>query len=139
MKPIPSLWNPKMLFTAFISLFWISCTSVDKRIEASAHLFSSYPPEVQADLRQGKIALGYDMKMVEIAKGEPTYVNIRQSEEGETTIWRYMQLRQYTKSVPVYDTGPPGARWANITETEEFEVLRVEFRNGQVSSFEQIQ
>ncbi len=128
-----------MLFTAFISLIWISCASVEKRIAANEQVFSTYPPEVQAELRQGKIALGYDMKMVEIAKGPPSYVNLKQSEAGETTIWRYMQMQQYTKSVPVYDRGIAGASWATITETDEFEVLRVEFKNNQVISFEEIQ
>lgn len=124
----------------FPAMFLLAgCASVEKRIEANAGVFSSYPAEVQNRLRRGEIALGDDMKQVEIAKGKPTYVNLKKNADGEVTVWKYVMTRQNTRSLAVYSDDSRGADWINVSESEEIEVLRVEFRNGNVQSFEELQ
>lgn len=123
----------------FLCMLVSACATVDKRIQANADLFSTYSPEDQANIRNGNIALGYTMKMVEIAKGPPSYVNLKKDANGDLTVWRYLRIQQYTHSVPAYDAGIRGARWVDVTETREQEFLRVEFVDGLVTSIEQRQ
>lgn len=120
-------------------LLLASCATVDKRIEANAQIFATYSAAEQENIRAGRIALGYTMKMVEIAKGPPNYIHLKQDSNGAITIWRYMQFNQYTHSVPAYDVGPGGNAWVNVTETEELEILRVEFADEKVISIEEMQ
>ncbi|MGA0369798.1 MAG: hypothetical protein ACO3N7_10150 [Kiritimatiellia bacterium] len=123
----------------FLFLLLSGCASVEKRIDANAEVFATFPPEVQETLRKGEIEVGYTPKMVEIAKGKPTYVNLKKTEDGSSTVWRYVEFRQYSRAVPVYDTGVRGTGWVDVSETQEFEYLRVEFRDDAVIAFEAAQ
>jgi hypothetical protein len=120
-------------------LLLASCATVDKRIQANARIFATYSPAEQENIRAGNIALGYTMKMVEIAKGPPNYIHLKQDSNGAITIWRYMRFNQYTRSMPAYDVGTRGTAWVNVTETEEVEILRVEFADEKVISIEEMQ
>lgn len=124
------------VFPLLAALILTGCATVEKRIADNATLFASYPPEVQAKLREGSIDIGYTMPMVEIAWGKPRYVMQKKNQEGEFTSWRYTQLNQISNFVPVDAGYRHGRDWVNITETSELEVKRVDFQQGIVVAFE---
>ena len=133
----------KLLKITTVYLFGIllaSCASTEKRIEANAELFSTFSSEDQALIREGEIAIGFTSQMVEISLGKPPYTIIRTTLDQEVTIWRYVQLSQYTTSRPVYVSGRyGGTEWVDVTNVQETEKLRVEFIYGKVISIEEKQ
>ena len=82
----------------------LACASTpDSRISENLPLFDSYSKEVQSNLRMGKVDIGYDEQMVQMALGEPDETSVEMSETGETVMWGY------TRSRPGISVGLPGA------------------------------
>ena len=76
---------------AFASL---ACASTpEKRIEENQEVFDGYSAEIQANLREGKVDVGYDEAMVQMALGEPDETSTELAEDGETLIWGYTRSR----------------------------------------------
>jgi hypothetical protein len=78
------------LVLALIAAGTPGCTEVPAdRIAAHQAEFSSWPPDVQAKVRAGQVALGFTQEQVFIALGDPT----RRSEAGVpgdvTEVWVY--------------------------------------------------
>ena len=129
-----------LLLSLLLSLLLGGCATPEKRIKANTEVFSTFPAGDQALIREGKIAIGFSPKMVEIAKGRPTYINIRRTADQESTIWRYVQNYQYTTTQPMYVSGPyVAAEWVDVTDSQEFEWLRVEFVDGKATVIEEVQ
>jgi hypothetical protein len=81
----------------------LACASTpDKRIAKQQSLFDSYPADVQATIRSGKVALGYDQDMVRMALGEPDETSTELTPQGEILTWGY------TKSSPGISIGLGG-------------------------------
>lgn len=77
-----------------IAIAALSCASTpEKRIEENQTLFDSYSAEVQANLRLGKVDVGYDEDQVQMALGEPDETSTELAEDGETLIWGYTRSR----------------------------------------------
>ncbi len=77
----------------------IACNSTGSRIRSQQELFDSYPPDVQANLRNGLIEVGYSQEMVQMALGRPERKAERQSEGGLVEVWTYRE------SVPGFSVG----------------------------------
>lgn len=87
-------------------LFAVACASTPAtRIRENQALFDTYSTEAQANIRQGKVALGYDPDMVRMALGEPDERSTEISEAGETVIWGYVRTR------PGYSVGIGGGSY----------------------------
>ena len=72
----------------------IACASTPaSRIKKQQALFDSYPAEVQANIRMGKVAPGYDQEMTRLALGEPDETSTEVREDGETLMWGYTRSR----------------------------------------------
>jgi hypothetical protein len=76
-----------------------ACSTVDSRIGKQQALFDSYPPDVQQNIRNGRIAVGYTPEMVVMALGEPDRKVETQTEDGLAEVWSYQ------KSVPGFSVG----------------------------------
>ncbi len=117
------------------------CATPEARINRHGDLFATFPPEVQAKVRQGIVQLGYTADMVYLAAGRPRHTQQRIDETGTTQIWRYTAYRWH--SSPPYWRRWPGGPWWDAPpygwdEREEYDVLRIEFRDGRVVAIEQI-
>ena len=125
------------------------CSTPESRIKQNPSLFASFPPEVQEKVRNGQIDITYTPGMVSIALGEPNRRYTRQTAEGITEVWAYTDT--YTTTDRQRVDGPFRVRtrdgsyqtvndtvWADVQQTHEYEKLRVEFRNGQVSAIDRL-
>ncbi|MCW8889881.1 MAG: hypothetical protein OQL20_04400 [Sedimenticola sp.] len=134
-------------------LFLTGCISAqslrDERIAADQALFDSYPAEIQAQVRQGQIDIGFSKEMVRLSWGVPDQVFRRTTRAKQSVIWSYTQLRRYPHldrmSVPVYYIDSSGRQqfsyhsvWVNRDTQEQFTVARVEFVQGRVTAIEQL-
>mgnify|MGYP000203413184 CR=1 FL=1 len=123
------------------------CSTPASRIKREAALFATFPPEVQENVRQGRVAVGYTPEMVRLALGAPSRVYERETAAGRAEIWAYTDVRFASDLEPVttrywyrdargrlrlaHDWG-----WADVTRTQEYENLRIEFRDGRVFAIE---
>ena len=124
---------------------------VERRISKNQQAFDSFPFEVQQNLRQGKIEIGYQEDMVGIALGHPDRRYRRLDAEGETIIWIYLdetiRPRHHWNirvELPMFD--PNGHR---ILRREEIDLeldehhqhisARVEFADSKVIALEQLE
>ncbi len=66
------------------------CSTPDSRIAANPQAFNSLPPQQQALVRVGQVAIGMSMEAVKLALGDPDRVTIRTDAQGEGQIWHYV-------------------------------------------------
>lgn len=71
-----------------------SCSTPDSRIRKNQEFFDSYPAEVQKNIRDGKVDVGYTEDMVRMALGDPNETAVNKTAQGEVHVWAY------TKSSP---------------------------------------
>ena len=130
---------PALLVVAAIALS--ACSTTDSRIRHHQALFDGYPPEVQENIRNGVIVVGYSPEMVVMALGEPDRKVEIQSEDGVGEVWTYRN------SIPGFAIGIGGGSYVGsgvgigtgvtVGEPARSEDRAViEFREGRVSRFE---
>ncbi len=126
------------------------CNTVDSRIRKNEASFRALDPATQEKLRGGKVEVGYTPEMVYIALGRPTTRTERSTADGQTMIWSYTsssteyagRALTHTRRVVVVDprTGRRAILFQPVytdvyRETED-EDVRIEFRDGKVTSIE---
>jgi len=124
-----------------VLLVAVGCATPEARIGRHGNLFASFPPDVQAKVRQGIIQLGYTSDMVFLAAGPPRHAQQRIDETGTTLVWRYTAYRW--RSSPPHWRRWHGGPWGDTPfhhwdEREEYDILRIEFRDDRVVAIEQI-
>jgi hypothetical protein len=73
-----------------LSLALAGCaTTPADRIENNRSTFDTWPAEVQAKVRAGRVAVGFTEEQVRVALGEPERTIIRTTEKGTATVWAY--------------------------------------------------
>lgn len=77
----------------------LACNTTGSRIRRQQALFDSYPPEIQQNIRNGSIEVGYTPEMVVMALGEPDRKIEAKPEDELGEIWTYR------KSVPGFSIG----------------------------------
>lgn len=115
-----------------------------QRIKANAQEFSSFPPDVQANIRAGRIETGYTPDMVLMAFGEPKRRYTETSERGVTEVWTYTE--EAPRVGGMFSLGFGGGRGPfgygiGISEAGSPHVLertRVIFQNGLVIDVQQL-
>lgn len=122
------------------------CSTPESRIKENPALFATFPPNVQQNIRQGRIEVGYTPDMVYIALGKADREYARRTEEGTTTVWAYVNTytttdrQRVNTSVRVREGD--GYRtvnddvWVDVQQQHEYEKMRVEFRDGKVIAIE---
>jgi hypothetical protein len=76
---------------ALAALALAACNSIDSRIGKQQTLFDSYPPDVQRNIRNGHIEVGYTPEMVAMALGEPDRKVETRTEDGLAEVWTYQK------------------------------------------------
>jgi hypothetical protein len=126
------------------------CNSVDSRIRKNEATFRALDPETQDKLRAGKVEVGYTPDMVFIALGKPTTKTERSTKDGQTMVWTYTSTSTeyagkaltHTRRVVVVDprTGRRAILiqpvYSDVYRETEDEDVRVEFKDGKVTSIE---
>jgi len=130
-----------------LAMLLAGCATPASRIRKHQAVFDAWPTEIQENLRQGQVAIGYDSNMVYIALGRPERIYHRTTQDNSITIWQYTDYRHRSQHYPVYTTqvvrdGHGGyrnvanTRWIGVTERYPFDRGRVEFRKGKVTALE---
>jgi hypothetical protein len=144
--------NLLTLLTCIVALVLAGCSTVQSRIEEKSAVFNALPAETQSRIQQGLVDVGYTQEMVYIAMGKADKVVERSTGSGEETVWVYnsyyqeyqgSQFAGYRRSV-YYDTRIKAYRvfyepvHADVYRDRVEEVARVIFKDGKVSSIEQV-
>jgi len=130
-------------------LLVVGCASPAPRIRRHAELFASFPPEVQENIRQGQIDVGYTKPMVYMALGCPHRIYDRCVQGTNVEIWAYTSIRYATDLRPIgsgYWCRDAHGRWRwfrdsywlDFGQPTEYEVLRVEFNGDTVGAIERL-
>ena len=137
---------PAALAAAVLALA-AGCSTIESRIEQNRDYFDSLPAADQAQIRIGKIDLGFTPESVRMALGEPRRRVVSRTADGDSEVWIYTELTQsYEHQRADIDgltfSGPGGGRitggsaWITVRQERERPVVRIEFRNGRAVSIE---
>jgi hypothetical protein len=137
---------PAALAAAVLALA-AGCSTIESRIEQNRDYFDALPAADQAQIRIGKIDLGFTPESVRMALGEPRRKTIRRTASGDSEIWTYTDTtqsydRQHADIDGLSYAGPGGGRitggsaWITLRQDHENLSAIVEFRHGRVSAIE---
>lgn len=139
-----------MLCLTLAVLITAGCVSTPaSRIKKEPEIFAAFPPDIQAKVQRGEIAVGFTKDMVRLAKGRPSRISSRITAAGYQEVWTYTGIRHISRMEPV-DTGywyrdragrlyrSYDMMWVDYGYNEEFPTLRLEFAEGKVSAIEQV-
>ena len=134
------------LVAAAAALSLVGCATPASRIRKNPELFASYSVEQQDLIKQGKVAIGFDMDAVRLALGAPDRVRTRTNNDGTSQIWSYVTY-ETPDGMPLYRGwyhryyrwGDPVYPWyATYPGYRAHEHFRVVFdRMGHVTAIEQ--
>lgn len=119
----------------------------EARIRKHADLFASFPPEVQQEIRQGRVQIGFTADMVRLALGDPHRVYSRTTATTTNEVWVYTRILPEPCRGPCGGTGWYRDRrgrlrplrtwgWADGHPSREEDVLRLEFDGGRIFAIE---
>ncbi|HLP24621.1 MAG TPA: hypothetical protein VK477_03005, partial [Acidobacteriota bacterium] len=90
----------RVLWLLIPLVLFAGCASTpDQRIAQNEAAFAQFSPDVQQNLRAGRVDIGYTEQMVLIALGEPAGRFERVDPSGHTEVW------VYRKSAPRFSFG----------------------------------
>lgn len=121
------------------------CATPESRISKNPEVFARLTPEQQQLIKDGKVAIGFDMPMVKLALGDPDRVRTRTDAHGESEIWSYVTYegddgmilyRGYYHRYYYGGGGPFYPYYLGYPTRLEHEHFRVVFREGRVVSIE---
>lgn len=78
-----------LLAALTLAIFAVGCATPENRIRKNPEAFARLSSEQQSLIMQGKIAIGFDKEMVQLALGEPDRLITRTTENGVSEIWSY--------------------------------------------------
>ena len=130
---LPSVFAALLLLAA-------GCSTVDSRVSDHKAAFDAWPADVQEKVRAGKVEVGFDPRMVEVALGKPDRVSSRTTERGQADVWVYLDKGPaFSFGVGVGSYGSSGGVGAGVTVGDDFredEKMRVVFEGGRVTAIE---
>ncbi|MBX3735998.1 MAG: hypothetical protein KF715_04850 [Candidatus Didemnitutus sp.] len=131
--------HARLLFAFAVALFLAGCSSTpDQRIAENQAAFAQFPPDVQQNLRAGRIDIGYTEAMVLIALGEPAHRLERVDGAGRSDVWVYRRnAPRFSFGFGVGSFGRHSATSVGVSTSTggpyDDEALRVEFQQGRVT------
>ena len=122
----------------------------DRRITNAWPVFSTFAPEIQNQIRQGHVDIGFTKEMVRLALSSPSRIYSRKTEDGLSTVWSYSgwipSSRYEPVTVSTWIQGECGrvqpaseTVWVTVDDSREYERIRVEFKKEQVLAIEWLQ
>ena len=130
------------------ALLMSGCATPESRIKKNPEAFAALAPEVQEQVRAGKVDIGFPSAAVELALGAPDRRYTRKTTEGRATeVWSYTS--DYTTTdrqrvdarVRGYDSRGrtriyTDSVWVDVQQRQEYERLRIELENGRIVAIE---
>lgn len=127
------------------------CSTVQSRIAQQPELFARLAPDVQQQILNGQIDLGFTPELVRMALGSPDVVEEITTDEGVQESWIYNRYssryagRQMVGHRPVYYIDPKTGNQRVLLEPDYVNVyrrsaepdVRLVFENGRVAVIEQ--
>ncbi|HMP74505.1 MAG TPA: hypothetical protein PKE55_14700 [Kiritimatiellia bacterium] len=138
------------LLPALLGLLLLAaCASPSSRIKSNPELFESLPPDIQAQVQDGKIGIGFPQDAVFLALGRPDREYTRTTAQGQVVVWSYIRTitstdRQRVNVDVRYRDRDGRSRssrewvWVDVNRDREFEHTRVEIINGLVTAIEEV-
>jgi hypothetical protein len=125
-------------------LFMAGCATPETRIRDNPAAFDRATPEQQQLIKQGKVALGFDEEMVQLALGRPDRMREKIDAKGRSVIWTYVEYDSDGSMVYYHGWyhhgwwGGPYVYYPDIPyRYNQRERSRIVFREGRVVSIEQ--
>jgi len=128
------------------------CSTISSRIREKAAVFVALPPAMQAEIRQGQVAIGFTPDMVYMAIGKPDEIREHVDPARRETVWKYNTY--YDRYEGTYRAGH--RRWvvwdprihayrvfdepvyANAYQPVKETFFRITFRDGRVAAIDQM-
>jgi len=135
---------PVLLLAGGLGLL-AGCATPETRINRNPEAFSRLTADQQQLIKEGKVALGFDMSMVKLALGDPDHVRVRTDVHGTSEIWSYVTYegddgmllyRGYYHRFYYGPGGPFYPYYLGYPSRREHEHFRVVFRDGKVIAIE---
>lgn len=136
-----------MISRALLSLLGLAlvgcATTPTERVAKNHAAFAAWPPDVQAKVQAGEVALGFTAEQVQMALGEPDHTFARTTAKGTEEVWAYRDRKpRISIGVGVVGGGGStrvgGATVVNSGGPYYDDVLRVVFEGGRVSAVEKV-
>ena len=129
-------------------VFLAGCASPETRIRQNPAAFDRATPAQQELIKQGKVDIGFDMELVELALGVPDRTRERLDAKGKEIIWSYVNYEDadgvflyrgwyHRGFYRGYWGGPTYAYYADFPNRREREHFRVVFKDNKVIEIEQ--
>lgn len=119
------------------------CSTTESRIAKQPDLFNRLTSEQQQMIREGRVGIGWDMDMVNLALGDPDRVRERTDASGTSEVWTYL-IYESTDGALLYRGwyhrgwgSPFYPYYLTVPGRRERARDEVVFRNGHVVSVEQ--
>jgi hypothetical protein len=95
----PTLVKNKRIFSlasvALCAVLLAACDTPESRISHSPDVFARLNPDQQALVKNGQIAIGFDMDAVKLALGDPERIVMRTDSNGQHQVWHYVTYADY--------------------------------------------
>lgn len=91
MNALDALVSLVLTSTLASLLLSAGCATPASRIRKNQNAFDAYPPETQAKIREGKVAVGFTREQVLMALGRPDRAYRREAAGGAEEVWVYRE------------------------------------------------
>ncbi|HTB81658.1 MAG TPA: hypothetical protein VK717_12305 [Opitutaceae bacterium] len=125
-------------------LVWLAaCSTPSTRIQQNPAAFDRCTPDQQELIKQGKVALGFDVEMVKLALGDPDRITTRTDASGTSEVWHYETYVAddgailYTGYYHHFWAPPLYPYYLNYPTRKAADHFRLAFKNGKVISIEE--
>lgn len=131
---------PGIAILALVAALFAGCSTTSSRISKNQSLFDTFPAEVQAGIRAGKVDIGYTPEMVMMALGEPSRRYTRTTQNGSSEVWAYQSKAPSVSLGLGIGSGGRTSIGTGVgvsTGDRRDDKVRVIFEGGKVSAVEQ--
>ncbi len=134
-----------IIFTLALAagLVLAGCATPETRIRQNPAAFDRATPAQQELIKQGKVAIGFDESLVQLALGVPDRITERTSAEGKSVVWHYVDYED-TDGMILYRGwyhrgywGGPYAYYDDFPHRRARDHFKVAFRDGKVALIEE--
>lgn len=132
-------------------LFLAGCSTPATRIQQNPAAFDRATPAQQELIKQGKVDIGFDTELVELALGAPDRTKERIDASGKKFIWSYVNYEAANGAYlyrgwyhrgwdrwggSYWGGGPYYAFYTDYPDRRERERFRIVFKDGKVTEIE---
>jgi len=133
-----------LVVTLLTGILLAGCATPESRIKQNPAAFDRATPAQQELIKQGKVDIGFDTELVELALGVPDRTREKIDANGKEVIWSYVNYEGPDGVILYrgwyhrgYWAGPHYAYFADYPNRRERERFRVVFKDGRVIQVEQ--